>query len=133
MGIECFFFLMIRPTPRATLTDTLVPYTTLFRSLHPLRIALDRRRQRQRTAAATDDTDQFDSCLAYLFRAEVDDALFFGVAGFFGGSDVLGRFRSGLTTKAHGQQQCSDDVRLCGLSTEDSRHFHWSGAGTVIG
>src|SRR3546814_15156314 len=27
-----FFFLMIRPPPRSTLTDTLFPYTTLFRS-----------------------------------------------------------------------------------------------------
>src|SRR3546814_3310602 len=27
-----FFFLMHRPPPRATRTDTLVPYTTLFRS-----------------------------------------------------------------------------------------------------
>src|SRR3546814_18798297 len=29
----CFFFLMIRRPPRSTLTDTLFPYTTLFRSL----------------------------------------------------------------------------------------------------
>src|SRR3546814_5220098 len=28
----CFFFLMIRRPPRSTRTDTLVPYTTLFRS-----------------------------------------------------------------------------------------------------
>src|SRR3546814_17448822 len=27
-----FFFLMIRPTPKSTRTDTLFPYTTLFRS-----------------------------------------------------------------------------------------------------
>src|SRR3546814_18317516 len=34
----CFFFLMIRRPPRSTRTDTLFPYTTLFRSkrsLHP--------------------------------------------------------------------------------------------------
>src|SRR3546814_3101681 len=30
----CFFFLMIRRPPRSTRTDTLFPYTTLFRSLH---------------------------------------------------------------------------------------------------
>src|SRR3546814_6883620 len=29
-----FFFLMIRRPPRSTRTDTLVPYTTLFRSPH---------------------------------------------------------------------------------------------------
>src|SRR3546814_20098796 len=27
------FFLVVRPPPRSTLTDTLFPYTTLFRSL----------------------------------------------------------------------------------------------------
>src|SRR3546814_4255743 len=33
----CFFFLlMIRPPPRSTRTDTLFPYTTLFRSLRGL-------------------------------------------------------------------------------------------------
>src|SRR3546814_20019899 len=30
----CFFFLMIRRPPRSTRTDTLFPYTTLFRSPH---------------------------------------------------------------------------------------------------
>src|SRR3546814_13557589 len=29
-----FFFLMIRRPPRSTRTDTLFPYTTLFRSMH---------------------------------------------------------------------------------------------------
>src|SRR3546814_18116942 len=32
MVIFCFFFLMIRRPPRSTRTDTLFPYTTLFRS-----------------------------------------------------------------------------------------------------
>src|SRR3546814_19245147 len=31
-----FFFLMIRRPPRSTRTDTLFPYTTLFRSFHPM-------------------------------------------------------------------------------------------------
>src|SRR3546814_13741944 len=30
-----FFFLMIRRPPRSTRTDTLFPYTTLFRSIRP--------------------------------------------------------------------------------------------------
>src|SRR3546814_1252527 len=30
--VSCVFFLMIRRPPRSTLTDTLFPYTTLFRS-----------------------------------------------------------------------------------------------------
>src|SRR3546814_2542598 len=33
-----FFFLMIRLPPRSTRTDTLFPYTTLFRSLHDLHV-----------------------------------------------------------------------------------------------
>src|SRR3546814_13593789 len=39
------FFLMIRRPPRSTRTDTLFPYTTLFRSQHPV-IDLDRGRDR---------------------------------------------------------------------------------------
>src|SRR3546814_2545411 len=35
-----FFFLMIRRPPRSTRTDTLFPYTTLFRSLLPLRLSV---------------------------------------------------------------------------------------------
>src|SRR3546814_1343175 len=31
---SCFFFVMIRRPPRSTRTDTLFPYTTLFRSTH---------------------------------------------------------------------------------------------------
>src|SRR3546814_9811103 len=31
--IRCLFFLMIRRPPRSTRTDTLFPYTTLFRSI----------------------------------------------------------------------------------------------------
>src|SRR3546814_17145828 len=32
IGFHFFFFLMIRRPPRSTRTDTLLPYTTLFRS-----------------------------------------------------------------------------------------------------
>src|SRR3546814_4323734 len=38
LSVQCsrfhFFFLMIRRPPRSTRTDTLFPYTTLFRSRH---------------------------------------------------------------------------------------------------
>src|SRR3546814_11333226 len=34
MSVLCFFFLMIRRPPRSTRTDTLFPYTTLFRSFY---------------------------------------------------------------------------------------------------
>src|SRR3546814_13347173 len=36
-----FFFLMIRRPPRSTRTDTLFPYTTLFRSKGDDRVAVD--------------------------------------------------------------------------------------------
>src|SRR3546814_13736631 len=46
MMCSCFFFLMIRRPPRSTRTDTLFPYTTLFRScmavLGPTQIPVDR-------------------------------------------------------------------------------------------
>src|SRR3546814_13757231 len=35
-----FFFLMIRRPPRSTRTDTLFPYTTLFRSGHTMKILI---------------------------------------------------------------------------------------------
>src|SRR3546814_19716274 len=48
MGLACcVFFLMLRRPPRSTRTDTLFPYTTLFRSLH----APERAQQAGRTAA----------------------------------------------------------------------------------
>src|SRR3546814_11807964 len=36
MSYSMFFFLMIRRPPRSTRTDTLFPYTTLFRSTQPV-------------------------------------------------------------------------------------------------
>src|SRR3546814_1783663 len=41
----CFFFLMIRRPPRSTRTDTLLPYTTLFRSHSAPCRSRDRRRR----------------------------------------------------------------------------------------
>src|SRR3546814_18318173 len=38
MFFFCVFFLMIRRPPRSTRTDTLFPYTTLFRSQRPLQL-----------------------------------------------------------------------------------------------
>src|SRR3546814_3190499 len=37
---KCLFFLMIRRPPSSTRTDTLFPYTTLFRSLRRLEAAI---------------------------------------------------------------------------------------------
>src|SRR3546814_13262594 len=40
-GFVILFFLMIRRPPRSTRTDTLFPYTTLFRSEEEPQLALD--------------------------------------------------------------------------------------------
>src|SRR3546814_6837738 len=40
--VSIFFFLMIRRPPRSTRTDTLFPYTTLFRSISWLRMGASR-------------------------------------------------------------------------------------------
>src|SRR3546814_5569482 len=45
LSIFLIFFLMIRRPPRSTRTDTLFPYTTLFRSLRFLLLDLRQRRQ----------------------------------------------------------------------------------------
>src|SRR3546814_2959186 len=50
-----FFFLMIRRPPRSTRTDTLFPYTTLFRSVRTKPLPLSHRvatRERQRKASS---------------------------------------------------------------------------------
>src|SRR3546814_10651096 len=49
----CFFFLMIRRPPRSTRTDTLFPYTTLFRSASATaRVRVARMARRRRAAMA---------------------------------------------------------------------------------
>src|SRR3546814_19420788 len=56
----CFFFLMIRRPPRSTRTDTLFPYTTLFRSQCSCDHGVPRSRRRSmpatRSVIAKDNT-----------------------------------------------------------------------------
>src|SRR3546814_5534156 len=74
---------MIRRPPRSTRTDTLFPYTTLFRSLRPspafagegaralLAVLVRRRRVRHRVAIGVDDADLTQVQRAHrLFRSE---------------------------------------------------------------
>src|SRR3546814_19840616 len=51
-----FFFLMIRRPPISTRTDTLFPYTTLFRSRHGLRLP----QRRGRDASEAQEVDGRD-------------------------------------------------------------------------
>src|SRR3546814_8291985 len=55
-----FFFLMLRRPPRSTLTDTLFPYTTLFRS-HP--------------AIAATRSANGGSARIFIFAAKIDQPL----------------------------------------------------------
>src|SRR3546814_7243413 len=52
MFVSIFFFLMIRRPPRSTRTDTLFPYTTLFRSPRRIRDQSDSTGKRISAAAA---------------------------------------------------------------------------------
>src|SRR3546814_2801484 len=54
----CFFFLMIRRPPRSTRTDTLFPYTTLFRSGGSRRRARRRGRHQACRVAPPEDPAQ---------------------------------------------------------------------------
>src|SRR3546814_10241061 len=55
----CFcFFVMIRRPPRSTRTDTLFPYTTLFRSAKAFRLALDAHLEAVEEKHAADADDQ---------------------------------------------------------------------------
>src|SRR3546814_2575777 len=54
-----FFFLMIRRPPRSTRTDTLFPYTTLFRSRHQRDGEGDDRRDQEQPAVCARRDDRF--------------------------------------------------------------------------
>src|SRR3546814_11391396 len=72
-----FFFLMIRRPPRSTRTDTLFPYTTLFRSMLDLAAKLDFLRE------------QRGACLAILLALSGERLAAF-LRQFGGRSEVLG-------------------------------------------
>src|SRR3546814_13668548 len=66
----CFFFLMIRRPPRSTRTDTLFPYTTLFRSpwLHSVACSRPRAVQMPRPRHLHRRSEEHTSELQSLMR-----------------------------------------------------------------
>src|SRR3546814_12828183 len=72
-----FFFLMIRRPPRSTRTDTLFPYTTLFRSVlaHDHEIDVTRFAARQRAGDARHQADGAQVHVLIVFAAELDQRL----------------------------------------------------------
>src|SRR3546814_12676669 len=73
----CFFFVMIRRPPRSTRTDTLFPYTTLFRSKaggrRDDRHVDHRRRQHHRVRLTRKPRRPVDSCLRQATGRRRDD------------------------------------------------------------
>src|SRR3546814_16804349 len=60
IGVVYFFFLMIRRPPRSTRTDTLFPYTTLFRSARRVIRIPQQHRCIGLVGFAARETDQFE-------------------------------------------------------------------------
>src|SRR3546814_10822508 len=131
-----FFFLMLRRPPRSTRTDTLFPYTTLFRSIgrgdDDLVARIDRRDERveQRVLAADVDADLVEPVVEAVVAAELAadrflerdgavDQRIFGLAGadrldrrFL---DEIGGIEIGLARAE------ADDVDPLGLQRRDAR------------
>src|SRR3546814_19628313 len=70
--LSFFFFLMIRRPPRSTRTDTLFPYTTLFRSMTEVPSSKAR-------VLFVDDEPRVLTTMRILFRARYE--LFFAESG----------------------------------------------------
>src|SRR3546814_13805205 len=104
-----FFFLMNRRPPRSTRTDTLFPYTTLFRSLrlHHLAEAADAAEhchwRRRRRAAAGHRLGRGDRTGRCGTRRAVSDHLPVAAAAFLGARSLTGEcLRDGRPTDAAG-------------------------------
>src|SRR3546814_14611920 len=81
-SIECVFFLMVRRPPRSTRTDTLFPYTTLFRSSRLARHAasFSLARSHDKAGVARIDEDRRVQPITFdLFRPHVAVDLAFHV------------------------------------------------------
>src|SRR3546814_10610570 len=73
--LSCLFFLMMRRPPRATRTDTLFPYTTLFRAA--FRISCPSVQRRVDASGLTLSADWTESCTAARNWADTDALAFF--------------------------------------------------------
>src|SRR3546814_6729357 len=105
-----FFFLMIRRPPRSTRTDTLFPYTTLFRS--PCSLVARRVTQPDRESAAS-------------ALPSGEEAHFRALESLYRSAPINRLFRSQLTIPEEGRSIIHFDV--------DETQFHAAGAvhGTV--
>src|SRR3546814_12455029 len=118
----CFFFLMRRRPPRSTRTDTLFPYTTLFRSrLQDALTALREASERVREAGKAADRKGAD--VAAQTKGKVEDGNERAKAAAAGSDDTLSAGLDSLraaTASGRGQAApCASDVRR---RTRGARH-----------
>src|SRR3546814_9935482 len=82
-----FFWLMIRRPPISTRTDTLFPYTTLFRSIFELEIAFARR---ELVEFARGEATRGIADLAFEHLQDADERFVGGAAGMCFGAEARG-------------------------------------------
>src|SRR3546814_13665300 len=109
------FFLMIRRPPRSTRTDTLFPYTTLFRSDHgllgPAGVQRRNARQRQRADSRQNRHDRQGATEPHPIQGIAADLL----AGH-AGSEEQQRLEAGM-----GNKMKDGDARIAGGARSEER------------
>src|SRR3546814_19446970 len=99
LGTALLFFLIIRRPPRSTRTDTLFPYTTLFRSGR----GRQRRQQRRRRVAAIDRDAGHVVGAQGQFAAQQRDGQRVGCGGVAGADQVVWDRRGGSRRRRRGR------------------------------
>src|SRR3546814_16398465 len=95
LSVCFFFFLMLRRPPRSTLTDTLFPYTTLFRSPRLFRNRRHRRDHARRWRRGDrPDRQQFQFGFARTTAGAVEPGARFAKSGGVPAVAALGRARA---------------------------------------
>src|SRR3546814_4942539 len=112
------FFVMIRRPPRSTRTDTLFPYTTLFRSDGDLTGVYRIDREGRLNLAVRIPAEPF----GMLFRQNgipgrmIDDEIHHhGETAFFRGLDEIGQDRIGRFARSPGEERIERVVVLYGI------------------
>src|SRR3546814_20207224 len=112
-----FFFLMIRRPPRSTLTDTLFPYTTLFRSTgvfrtigeHRLKIAEVEQQQPLFVGIAEGDGQHAFLRIVQAHQPREQDRAHFG----YGGADRKALLTEQIPERSDERRVGKECVRTC--------------------
>src|SRR3546814_20145927 len=110
-GLGFFFFLMIRRPPRSTRTDTLFPYTTLFRSALDLAPPPQGRQTKARAPVVIGLDDRAeDACEIADFLGNQEVALHEALDVQQAGVRVEAHARRDLLLHEIGRASCRDSV-----------------------